>query len=191
MSHSDSFHRKSLTGWLRPQKLATMKLKAIGSVLVILCVTLRASLAGSPQANAGGPYVLPLDGTITLDASKSSDPNGTIVSYGWDLNEDGIFGDSTAIQLPMTYNDFANIYGSPPPVGTPFTVCVRVADDAGARNTQCSTVIVIVPEPSSCALLTLGGLALLASRLAILTKISRKRGRAISRVSPAHCEACP
>ena len=42
-----------------------------------------------PVADAGGPYSGTPDGTITLDASGSNDPDGESLSYRWDLNNDG------------------------------------------------------------------------------------------------------
>jgi hypothetical protein len=42
---------------------------------------------------------------ITLDGSNSYDPDGDpIVSYSWDLNGDGIYGDATGVTVTVTYN---------------------------------------------------------------------------------------
>lgn len=42
----------------------------------------------APTADAGGPYAASSGDTLILDASGSTD-NGTIVSYEWDINNDG------------------------------------------------------------------------------------------------------
>lgn len=42
----------------------------------------------APSADAGGPYSASSGETLVLDASGSTD-NGTIVSYEWDINNDG------------------------------------------------------------------------------------------------------
>ena len=49
-----------------------------------------------PVADAGGPYSVAEGGTVTLDGSDSldSDPSDSIVSYQWDLDGDGIFGET-------------------------------------------------------------------------------------------------
>jgi hypothetical protein len=45
-----------------------------------------------PHAFADGPYIGWLGVPVTLDASKSWDPDNEIVSYEWDLDNDGLFG---------------------------------------------------------------------------------------------------
>jgi len=45
-----------------------------------------------PHAFADGPYIGWIGVPITLDASKSWDPDNEIVSYEWDLDNDGLFG---------------------------------------------------------------------------------------------------
>ena len=49
-----------------------------------------------PTADAGGPYSVEEGGTITLDASGTTDPSQdpSTLTYLWDLNGDGIFGET-------------------------------------------------------------------------------------------------
>ncbi len=65
------------------------------------------------------------DTTVTLDASGSTDPNGQadIVSYSWDLNNDGTFGDATGATVPFT-EDLPGTY----------PVSVQVTDSAGNQS---------------------------------------------------------
>jgi hypothetical protein len=48
-------------------------------------------------ANAGGPYAIRKCESLTLDASSSFDPNGDPLTYNWDVNGDGVFGDATGV----------------------------------------------------------------------------------------------
>jgi PKD domain-containing protein len=58
----------------------------------------------APTADAGGPYQGEACTAITFDASKSSDSNGTIVSYAWDFTDDGTFDATTpASHYPYAY----------------------------------------------------------------------------------------
>lgn len=57
-----------------------------------------------PHAWAGGPYVARIGSEVTLDASGSFAPNGTIVLYEWDVNGDGAFEISTtAASVPYVF----------------------------------------------------------------------------------------
>ena len=80
-----------------------------------------------PFAWAGGPYVTEIGTPVELDASGSVDADGTIVSYEWDLNGDGVF-DVTSTQPKYTYTFDAAFSGS---------IAVRVTDNDG--NTAIAT----------------------------------------------------
>lgn len=75
----------------------------------------------------------PLD--VVFDATASTDPDGTIVSYDWDMNNDGTFE-----VLNSTPTQNAN-YQS----GGLYTIVVRVTDNDGASDT--ATVSVNVNNP--------------------------------------------
>lgn len=49
-----------------------------------------------PIADAGGPYAVDEGGSVTLDGSGSSDPDGLIVDYAWDCEDDGLIDQSGA-----------------------------------------------------------------------------------------------
>jgi uncharacterized delta-60 repeat protein len=53
---------------------------------------------GGPTANAGGPYTVPEGGTVTLDASGTTDPfqDPATLTYAWDLDGDGVYGETGA-----------------------------------------------------------------------------------------------
>ncbi len=67
---------------------------------------------------------------VAFDATGSTHPiPGELLNYDWDLNGDGLFGDSTASKPTWTYS----VKGS-------YTVSLRVSDSKGAFDTV-STVI--------------------------------------------------
>ncbi|MDQ4041423.1 MAG: PKD domain-containing protein, partial [Actinomycetota bacterium] len=86
-----------------------------------------ASFTASPQP------VLPGQ-TLTLDASGSTDPNGTIAGYEWDLDNDGSYDDGTTQTLTTTFPTRGR-----KPVG------LRVTDDRGDTGT--TVVQISVTDP--------------------------------------------
>ncbi|QDV25774.1 lamin tail domain-containing protein [Aureliella helgolandensis] len=85
----------------------------------------------APTADAGGPYSGLIDGTIALTAAESTDSDGSIVSYAWDLNNDGQYDDATGVTASFTSTT----------TGV-FTVGVQVTDDDGATGASSATVTV-------------------------------------------------
>ncbi len=70
--------------------------------------------------------------TIRFDGSRSSDPDGDALAYSWDLNGDGVLGDSTAVAPTYTYTKPGRV-----------TVRLRVTDTKGASAT---TTLSIQPK---------------------------------------------
>ncbi|MCP5019810.1 MAG: DUF11 domain-containing protein, partial [Ketobacter sp.] len=83
------------------------------------------------RADAGGPYAGDEGAQVTFDASASSDRDGTVVSYQWDLDADGAFDDATGVTASRSFDDD----------GT-FTIAVRVTDDSGEVDTATAEVTV-------------------------------------------------
>jgi hypothetical protein len=67
----------------------------------------------------------PLPGQPVTFASTSSDPDGLVTSYGWDLDEDGDFDDATGGSVTVVF-----------PTSGRYIVGLRVLDDAGASSTM-------------------------------------------------------
>jgi glucose/arabinose dehydrogenase len=70
--------------------------------------------------------------TVQFDGSGSSDPDGEALSYSWDLNGDGNYGDSTMANPSHTY----------PTAGT-FSVTLRVTDVRGASSVSPPVTITV------------------------------------------------
>jgi glucose/arabinose dehydrogenase/PKD repeat protein len=71
----------------------------------------------------------PVPLTVSFDGTGSSDPEGRPLSYSWDLNGDGTFGDATGPTASYTYTT-AGVYHP----------SLRVTDDQGASDTASVTV---------------------------------------------------
>jgi glucose/arabinose dehydrogenase/PKD repeat protein len=87
----------------------------------------------------------PVPLTVSFDGTGSSDPEGKPLSYSWDLNGDGTFGDATASTASYTYTT-AGVYHP----------SLRVTDDQGVSDTKSVTVtagnttpIAVIDSPAS------------------------------------------
>jgi len=88
-----------------------------------------------PVAEAGGPYLVQVNYSVTLDGSASYDPDGTIVSYDWS------FGDNTTgsgVSVSHTYTA----------VGI-YSATLTVADDSGIQASDITMVVVYDPTAGS------------------------------------------
>ncbi len=94
----------------------------------------------APTADAGGPYTVNQGVALSMDGSGSSDPDGSIVQYGWDCTNNGIINvtSGSATAATCTYAG----------VGT-FTIALTVTDNNGATNTATTTVTVTNTLPTA------------------------------------------
>jgi glucose/arabinose dehydrogenase/PKD repeat protein len=76
--------------------------------------------------------------TVSFDGTGSSDPEGKPLSYSWDLNGDGTFGDATGPTASYTYAT-AGVYHP----------SLRVTDDVGATDTASVTITVGNTAPTA------------------------------------------
>jgi len=89
-----------------------------------------------PAAEAGGPYTMDEGSSGPLDGSGSSDPDGNPVTYAWDLDNNGLYDDSTQVNPSF----------SRPDNGT-FTVGLEVSDGS-LTGTDTATVTVLNVAPA-------------------------------------------
>ena len=90
-----------------------------------------------PIADANGPYSGTEGYPIDLDASGSYDPDGEIVLYEWDLDNDDEYDDALGENVTATFGDN----------GT-FTVKLKVTDEDGGTDEDETTVLVANLAPT-------------------------------------------
>jgi PKD repeat protein len=82
--------------------------------------------------------------SATLDATSSSDPDGTIATYEWDLDGDGTY-ETTGSKPTFT-----------PAAAGAHHVTLRVTDDSGTTATATATVTVLAPPVARAQVTTAG-----------------------------------
>ena len=90
----------------------------------------------APVANAGGPYTGNEGQAVSLSAAASSDPNGGLLSYAWDLDNDGEFDDALGVSTSYAWPD-----------NGAFQVGVIVTDTAGLTGTATASVVISNLDP--------------------------------------------
>ena len=84
------------------------------------------------DASAGEPYTIAEGDSLWLDGSASSDPGGTIVSYEWDILNDGSF-EATGMGVNFSW---AGLNAAGITDDGSHDIALRVTDDGGAQATQ-------------------------------------------------------
>jgi VCBS repeat-containing protein len=98
----------------------------------------------APTANAGGAYVTTEGSAVNLIGSASSDPDSDPLTYAWDLDNDGYFGEvgePTTVSPTVSWATLQS-FGINDDTGGPYTIALRVDDGKGGVHTATTTVIV-------------------------------------------------
>jgi Ca2+-binding RTX toxin-like protein len=98
-----------------------------------------------PVANAGGPYTVIEGQGLQLDASASTDVDGDALTYSWDLNGDGVFGDATGVAPALSWPQLGahSINDGP----ATFHPTVQVDDGHGNVVVSASTTLTVLNAP--------------------------------------------
>ena len=92
-----------------------------------------------PVAAAGGPYIINEGNGVVLNGLASADPEGSALSYSWDLNNDGVFGDAVGATPSINWGSLNSFGITNQGI---FAIGLRVADGAGNSNTTTTTLTV-------------------------------------------------
>jgi PKD repeat protein len=93
-----------------------------------------------PVAEAAGPYSVNEGGTVAVDGTGSFDPDGSVVAWDWDLDNDGAYDDASGATATFS----AASWDGP----TSRVIGLQVTDNSGATGTDTATVNVINVAPS-------------------------------------------
>jgi PGF-CTERM protein len=74
--------------------------------------------------------------SVAFDASGSTDADGDVATYEWDLDGDGQYDDATGVETEFAFSSPGEVI-----------VGLRVADDAGATNAT-ATTLTVATEPT-------------------------------------------
>ena len=87
---------------------------------------------------AGAPHTIAEGAALNVDGSNSSDPDGTITNYEWDIGNNGSF-EKTGVTTSFTWGELvaAGVVDD----GN-YNVALRVTDDLGAQDTEVFTLTV-------------------------------------------------
>lgn len=104
----------------------------------------------SPVAVAGGPYLVVEGGTLALSAAGSSDPDDDPLTYSWDVNGDGVFGDATGVAPQLTWSQLNALDIDHEHLSA--TIKVRVDDGFFGVTTSAGTSLTLNPAPDAAGL---------------------------------------
>ncbi len=115
-----------------------------GSIIITapegtLNIKLKVTISNPPIADANGPYrgvIEYIAVPITFDGTGSYDPDGTIVKYAWDLDDDGDYDD--AVGATPTVSFTAPYSGN---------INLKVTDNNGATDTDTTTLTITKQNP--------------------------------------------
>src|SRR5262249_45335981 len=101
----------------------------------------------APTVSAGGPYTVNVNQSLTLQA-VAADADGDPLTFSWDVNGDGTYGDATGANPTLTWSQLTALGISSGP--NSFKVTVAVSDGHSHVITSFTTLLVVkVQTPPS------------------------------------------
>lgn len=128
----------SFTAALRVSDDSSPALFSVGTVEVLVG-------GPGPAAQAGGAYTMAVGDPLRLDGSASLTPGGAcgnrIVSYDWELGDDGTFDDAAGVQPVLRWDEVETLVcGGLCASGQIYPLALRVTDALGQEHTATTTL---------------------------------------------------
>lgn len=96
-------------------------------------------------AFAGGPYTIAEGDSLALDANYSTDPENDPLTYSWDVNGDGVYGDASGATPTLTWNELLALGITDGP--STWQVRVGTDDGNGTVNTSLPVPLTVMNAP--------------------------------------------
>ncbi|WP_419195274.1 DUF4347 domain-containing protein, partial [Novipirellula herctigrandis] len=122
----------------------------------------------APTADAGGTYTINEGDSLSLVGSGSSDPDGDTLSYAWDLDNDGDFGDTDEPTTATPTIDWATLQNFLINDDGSYTIGLQVRDGRGGVDTTTVNVTVNNVAPT----LTVSGATTVVNGTSYLLNLS-------------------
>lgn len=107
-----------------------------------------------PVGDADGPYTIDVGDPLVLNASGSTDADEDIISYMWDLNNDGLY-ETDAGGNAFYVVVYADLISLGLDVRGTYDIHLKVTDDTGLFD-RAGSQLTMIPEPGTLSLLGLG-----------------------------------
>jgi hypothetical protein len=100
-----------------------------------------------PVAVPGGPYMVQEGQSLILSAAGSTDPDTEDqLTYAWDLNQDGVFGDAVGISPTLSWSQLVALGLGDGPIAR--TIYVQVSDGQSVTESDGVSLTVLNVAPS-------------------------------------------
>lgn len=100
-----------------------------------------------PVADIGGPYTIAEGESLSLDGSSSSDPDSDTLVYRWDINNDGVYGDTNEPTTATSTLDWATLQSLGIDDDGAYTIGLQVDDGKGGVSATTASVTVNNSSP--------------------------------------------
>jgi hypothetical protein len=101
----------------------------------------------NPTADPGGPYTIQEGQSLTLDGTGSFDTQGLPLTFKWDINGDGFFGEATGVNPTVSWAQLQLLGISAS--GSPYYIQLRAFDPNGRTDTSEAVTLIVNPAPTT------------------------------------------